>query len=53
MQQRSHIRIFLLCDILSRALQRVCDTISTIFIVIFAFFLCYGGYGKSFKKFYN
>ena len=53
MQQRSHIRIFLLYDVLPRALQRVCDTISTSLIVIFAFFLCYGGYGESFKKFYS
>ena len=29
MQQRSHIRIFLLYDLLPRNLQRACDTIST------------------------
>ena len=33
MQQRSHIRIFLLYDMLPRGLQRTCDTISTALIV--------------------
>ncbi|WP_298261146.1 TRAP transporter small permease [uncultured Litoreibacter sp.] len=51
MQQRSHIRIFLLYDILPRPLQRVCDVISTTLIVMFAFFLIYGGYGEAFQKF--
>lgn len=53
MQQRSHIRIFLLYDMLPRGLQRVCDTLSTLFIVMFAFFLIYGGYGEAFTKFYR
>lgn len=51
MQQRSHIRIFLLYDMLPRALQRTCDVISTSLIVLFAFFLIYGGYGEAFAKF--
>ena len=51
MQQRSHIRIFLLYDMLPRSLQRVCDVISTSLIVLFAFFLVYGGYGEAFQKF--
>ena len=50
MQQRSHIRIFLLYDILPRNLQRTCDTISTFFILLFAFFLVYGGYGEAKAK---
>ncbi len=50
MQQRSHIRIFLLYDICPRWLQRTFDTISTILIVAFAFFLIYGGYGEAFDK---
>jgi TRAP-type C4-dicarboxylate transport system permease small subunit len=53
MQQRSHIRIFLLYDMLPRGLQRVCDIISTGLIVLFAFFLIYGGYGEAFDKFYR
>lgn len=51
MQQRSHIRIFLLYDMLPWPLQKVCDTISTSLIVLFAFFLVYGGYGEAFAKF--
>lgn len=51
MQQRSHIRIFLLYDLLPRSLQRVCDVLSTSLIALFAFFLIYGGYGEAFAKF--
>ena len=50
MQQRSHIRIFLLYDMLPRNLQRTCDTISTFFILLFAFFLVYGGPHKQEKR---
>jgi|TARA_Y100000768_G_scaffold385066_1_gene370356 TRAP-type C4-dicarboxylate transport system permease small subunit len=50
MQQRSHIRIFLLYDMLPRNLQRTCDTISTFLILLFAFFLVYGGYGEAKAK---
>jgi len=53
MQQRSHIRIFILYDVLPRFLQRTCDVLSTSLIVMFAFFLCYGGYGEAFTKFYR
>lgn len=50
MQQRSHIRIFLLYDVCPRWLQRVFDTISTVLIVVFAFALVYGGYGEALDK---
>lgn len=53
MQQRSHIRIFLLYDACPRWLQRLFDCISTLLIVTFAFFLVYGGYGEAFDKFYR
>jgi TRAP-type mannitol/chloroaromatic compound transport system permease small subunit len=53
MQQRSHIRIFLLYDICPRWLQRLFDCISTLLIVMFAFFLIYGGYGEAFAKFHR
>ena len=53
MQQRSHIRIVLLYDAVPRPVQRVFDIISTSCIVIFAFFLCYGGYGEAFDKFHR
>jgi TRAP-type mannitol/chloroaromatic compound transport system permease small subunit len=51
MQQRSHIRIFLLYDILPRPLQKLCDIISTGLIVLFAFALSYGAYGEAAAKF--
>ncbi len=51
MQQRSHIRIFLIYDMFPRWLQHVCDVISTTLIVTFAFFLVYGGYGEALAKF--
>lgn len=53
MQQRSHIRIFLLYDVCPRWLQRLFDCISTFLICVFAFFLVYGGYGEAFDKFYR
>ncbi len=51
MQQRSHIRIFLIYDMFPRWLQHVCDVTSTLLIVTFAFFLIYGGYGEAFAKY--
>ncbi|MCG6902151.1 MAG: TRAP transporter small permease subunit [Rhodobacter sp.] len=53
MQQRCHIRIFLLYDVMPRFVQRLFDCISTLLIVLFAFFLIYGGYGEAFAKFYR
>ncbi len=51
MQQRSHIRIFLLYDMLPRSLQRVCDTISALLIVIFAVAIVWGGWNEARDKF--
>ena len=48
MQQRSHIRIFLLYDAVPRWMQRLFDCLSTLFIVTFAFFLVYGSYNQVF-----
>ncbi|MEM8553775.1 MAG: TRAP transporter small permease [Pseudomonadota bacterium] len=54
MQQRCHIRIFLLYDVLPRWGQRACDVFSALMIVTFAFFLVYGGYKQVFiNKFYR
>ncbi|MGR3803306.1 TRAP transporter small permease subunit [Marinibacterium profundimaris] len=50
MQQRSHIRIFLLYDVMPRWAQRICDVITTLLIVLFAFALIYGGYGEALTK---
>ena len=54
MQQRSHIRIFILYDAVPRWMQRVFDTTWTLLFVLFAFFLVYGSYKQVFIiKFYN
>lgn len=50
MQQRSHIRIFLLYDVCPRWVQRVFDCITTLLIVLFAFFLVYGSYKQVFEN---
>jgi len=51
MQQRSHIRIFIIYDVVPRWLQRVFDVISVMCIWIFAFALIWGGYGEAYAKF--
>lgn len=51
MQQRSHIRIFLLYDMMPRWVQRMFDIISTSLIILFAAALVYGGYGEALAKF--
>jgi TRAP-type mannitol/chloroaromatic compound transport system permease small subunit len=51
MQQRSHIRIFIVYDIFPRWLQKLCDTISVILIVVFATALVYGAFGEAQAKF--
>ena len=54
MQQRCHIRIFLLYDVVPRWAQRACDITWTGLLVIFAFFLVYGSFKQVFvTKFYN
>ncbi|MFY0618982.1 MAG: TRAP transporter small permease [Shimia sp.] len=54
MQQRGHIRIFLLYDAVPRWLQRTFDVISASLIVVFAFFLIFGSYKQVFVvKFYK
>ncbi len=54
MQQRCHIRIFLLYDVVPRWLQHVFDIISVAFIWFFAFFMVFGSYKQIFvTKFYK
>ncbi len=54
MQQRCHIRIFILYDITPRWLQHTFDIISVALLVIFAVFLIYGSYYQVFViKFYK
>ena len=51
MQQRSHIRIFIVFDLLPRNVQRVCDTISTLLILVFCAAIIWGGYGEAKTQF--
>ena len=54
MQQRCHIRIFLLYDAVPRWIQHAFDVISVLLLVIFAFFLVYGSFYQVFVvKFYK
>ena len=54
MQQRSHIRIFIIYDMMPRWAQRVCDSVSVLMIWVFASLLVYGSYNQVFvQKFYK
>ncbi len=54
MQQRSHIRIFILYDALPRWGQHICDVMSVSFLWFFTICLLYGSYKQVFiNKFYN
>lgn len=54
MQQRCHIRIFLLYDVVPRWLQRTFDVIGVALVVVFAIFLVFGSYKQVFVvKFYR
>lgn len=50
MQQRSHIRIFMLYDVVPRWLRKTFDVVSTLFIVIFCLAVIWGGYGDAISK---
>ena len=54
MQQRCHIRIFLLYDVVPRWMQRAFDVAWTLLFVIFSAFLVFGSYQQVFiVKFYK
>ncbi|MGG7564884.1 TRAP transporter small permease subunit [Rhodovulum sp. DZ06] len=50
MQQRSHIRIFIIYDMLPRPLQKACDVLSLLCLLIFVAAVLYGGYGEAWTK---
>ncbi|MEM9763059.1 MAG: TRAP transporter small permease [Pseudomonadota bacterium] len=50
MQQRSHIRIYLIYDIMPRWLQRSCDVFSTVLICLFSFAIIWGGFNEAWSK---
>jgi TRAP-type mannitol/chloroaromatic compound transport system permease small subunit len=51
MQQRSHIRIFVLYDMAPTWLRRLFDILSVICVAIFAFSVLWGGFGEAAAKF--
>jgi TRAP-type C4-dicarboxylate transport system permease small subunit len=50
MQQRSHIRIFIIYDLFPRWLQKTCDIISLSFLWIFVGAVIWGGFGEAWAK---
>lgn len=51
MQQRSHIRIYVIYDIMPRWFQKMADVISVVLIWVFTFTLVWGGYNEAVLKF--
>ena len=51
MQQRSHIRIYIIYDIMPRWAQKLSDCISVLLIVAFTFALVWGGYTDAETRF--
>lgn len=51
LQQRSHIRIFIIYDLAPRWLRRVFDSLSVFCVCVFAFAVIWGGYGEAKAKF--
>lgn len=50
MQQRGHIRIFILYDMVPRNVQRLFDVLSTLCICIFCAAIIYGGWTEAWQK---
>ena len=50
MQQRSHIRIYIIYDMLPRWAQKSADVLSLILLWIFVATMIWGGYGDTFNK---
>lgn len=50
MQQRGHIRIFILYDMVPRGAQRLFDLITTALIVAFAVAVVWGGFDEAWQK---
>lgn len=51
MQQRSHIRIYVIYDMMPRWAQKSADVFSTALIVFFAFAMVWGGYTDAYTRF--
>ncbi|POF29757.1 TRAP transporter small permease subunit [Roseibium marinum] len=53
MQQRSHIRIYIIYDLFPRWLQKLSDVFSVLLIWVFTFLLIWGGYNEAVAKFFR
>ena len=53
MQQRSHIRIFVIYDLAPRWLRRIFDVLSALCVCIFVFAVIWGGFGEAAAKFWR
>lgn len=51
MQQRSHIRIFIIYDMMPRWMRKVADVVSMLLIAIFTFALVWGNYADAERRF--
>lgn len=51
MQQRSHIRIYVIYDVMPRWMQKTADVISVGLICIFTFCLVWGGYNDAMRRY--
>ena len=50
LQQRSHIRIFIIYDLVPRPVQRFFDLLSVLCVCIFSFAVIWGGFGEAYAK---
>ncbi len=50
MQQRSHIRIFIVYDLAPRWLRKTFDVLSVLFFLVFVFAVIWGGFGEAWAK---
>ena len=51
MQQRSHIRIYVIYDMFPRWAKKAADTVTVALITLFSFCLVWGGYNEALLKF--
>lgn len=51
MQQRSHIRIFILYDIVPRSVRKTFDVVAVGLLLFFVFVVVWGGTGEAYAKF--
>ena len=51
MQQRSHIRIFILYDVVPRNVRKLFDVLSVGLLLFFVFLVIWGGTGEAYAKF--